>query len=124
MADIQTFTGLTNVRTEGAVATDSLAVSTSASFTALDSSKSLVIISGSTIAFAIRGITAGVDGQRISVINLGTGVMTIAHQATAATAVNRIISLTGSDVASTGAGAGELVYSTSQSRWILINAQA
>jgi len=124
MADIKEFTGLTDFSAAGRLATSEAAVATASSFTSLASNTSLVIISGSTAALAVHGIIAGVSGQRMSLINLGTGVMTIKHESSSAAAANRITSLTGADVASTGAGAAELVYSTASSRWILINSQA
>lgn len=122
MADINTFTGLTNLNLTGASAHQTQAITTAATITALDSSKSCAIISGSTAAIALQGITAGVDGQIIDVINLGTGVLTFTHQSGGASA-DQITCLTGSSQATTGAGAGRLIYSTAASKWLLVSIQ-
>ena len=122
MADVSTFTQLTNLKAASLAGTTQ-AVSTAATIDALDSSKSCVIISGSTLAIALRGIVAGVDGQEIDVINLGTGALTFTHQSGGASA-DQITCLTGSSQATTGAGAGRLIYSTSSSKWILVSIQA
>lgn len=123
MADSTTFTGLTNLNLSGAVAANSQAVTTAATITALDSSKSVVIISGSTSAIALQGIVAGIDGQMIDVINLGTGALTFTHQSGGASA-DQITCLTGSSQSTTGAGAGRLIYNTTSSKWILVSIQA
>lgn len=123
MADIKTFTGLTNVVVSGAAATTPQAITTAATIAALDSSKSVAIISGSTLAIALQGIVAGIDGQIIDVINLGTGALTFTHQSGGASA-DQITCLTGSSQATTGAGAGRLIYSASASKWILVSIQA
>lgn len=123
MADTTTFTGLTNLRVDGSEAHTTLAVTTATTIDALDSSKSVVIISGSTAAIALRGITAGIDGQMIDVINLGTGSLTFTHQSGGASA-DQITCLTGSSQATTGAGAGRLIYSTTAAKWILVSIQA
>ena len=122
MADLSTFTGLTNLKADS-MAGSVQAVTTAATITALDSSKSCVVISGSTLAIALQGIVAGVDGQVIDVINLGTGALTFTHQSGGATA-NQITCLTGSSQATTGAGAGRLIYNLSSTKWILVSIQA
>lgn len=123
MADVTTFTGLTNLNITGAEARTTQAITTAATITALDSSKSTAIISGSTSAIALQGIVAGIDGQVIDVINLGTGALTFTHQSGGASA-DQITCLTGSSQATTGAGAGRLIYSTTASKWILVSIQA
>lgn len=123
MADIKTFTGLNNLNIDNALATKTQAITTAATITALDSSKSVAIISGSTAAIALQGIVAGIDGQIIDVINLGTGALTFTHQSGGATA-NQITCLTGSSQATTGAGAGRLIYSETAAKWILVSIQA
>lgn len=123
MADTNNFTGLTNVRVDGAQANTTQAITTAATITALDSSKSVAIISGSTSAIALQGIVAGIDGQEIDVINLGTGSLTFTHQSGGASA-DQITCLTGSSQATTGAGAGRLIYSTAATKWILVSIQA
>jgi hypothetical protein len=82
------------------------------------------ITTGPTGAFAICGLAAGYSGQIIWVVNLTGQNMTAAHQSgVEPTAGNRIITMTGSDVATTGNGAFKLYYSGSQSRWVLISSE-
>lgn len=82
------------------------------------------IASGPGAAFTINGIdsTGRIPGQLLYLVNLTGFNMTIAHQSgTDPTAANRIITMTGADHATTGNGTAQLYYSTSQSRWILLN---
>lgn len=73
-------------------------------------------------AFAIVGIPAGAAGQTLRLVNLTGQNMTLAHESGVdPTAGNRIVTMTGSDVATTGNGTAELYYSASQSRWILVS---
>lgn len=123
MADITTFTGLDKLNISGPEARTPQSITTAATFNQLDNSKSVAIISGSTAAIALNGILAGVDGQVIDVINLGTGVLTFTHQSGSASSADQITCLTGSSQATTGAGAGRLIYSTSASKWILVSIQ-
>lgn len=124
MADSRDYTGLDKLNLSEQLATDIESVTTAATFNAFSSEKSAAELSGSTLAIAINGIDAGIDGQRIDIYSLGTGAVTFAHQSTSADSANRIISLTGSDVTTTGNGSGRLIYSEAQSRWILLNSQA
>jgi hypothetical protein len=82
-------------------------------------------ITGPSGAFAIGGMIAAADGQRLKLIYLGTQVFTINHQDTGeATMANRIICPTGSSVVLTPPSGGfvwaDLVYSSGVSRWLLL----
>lgn len=79
------------------------------------------ISAGPTLAFSIAGLAGGADGRTVILYNSTGQNMTISHESgTEATAANRIITMTGSDVATTGNGSAILVYDSSASRWILI----
>jgi hypothetical protein len=81
-------------------------------------------ITGPTGAFSISGFDAvGVgDGRKLSVFNSTAQNMTITNDATS-TASNRILTLTGADVALTGTSIAHFIYSLSDSRWILAGTQ-
>ena len=83
--------------------------------------RSFFIVSGATAAFSITGLAAGGDGQLIVLFNSTAQNMTIANQNAGSSAANRIITTTGADMATTGVGCAMLIYSTSVSRWVLIN---
>lgn len=123
MANENEFTGYNKIRTDNAVANASVAVSRAANVNALASDKSLSIFATGTLAIAVNGIVAGIDGQRMTLINRGTGKMTIADQSTLASAVDRILRQSTATLETTGAGAADLVYSAAASRWILVNLQ-
>jgi len=103
----------------GAIATARADVASTATITAMSSTNSFVRITGSTIT-SIQGITAGIDGQRLTVFNNAGVAVTFAHENAGASAANRITTMTGADVSTTGNGAAELIYDTGTSRWILL----
>lgn len=80
-------------------------------------------VSGPTGAFAINGIASGRDGKLIIVKNSTGQTMTIANASgTDPTAANRILTGTGADVSVTSnPGMATLIYSASDSRWILMS---
>lgn len=79
------------------------------------------IDAGPTGAFSIAGIAGGADGRTVILYNATGQNMTLSHQSgTEATAANRIITMTGADVATTGNGSAFLVYDSDASRWILL----
>lgn len=90
--------------------------------------KSFIRVTGPTGAFNITGITKpdNPDGRVVILYNTsndGATVqnMTITNDATS-TAANRILTNTGSDVATTGTGIVSLIYSVTDARWILLTA--
>ncbi len=75
-------------------------------------------LTGST-ATTIQTITAGIDGQRLTIYNATGQNMTILHDDGATgTAANRITTMTGASVVTTGNGACDFIYDTGSSRWI------
>lgn len=85
--------------------------------------KSFIRVTGPTGAFSITGITkpANPDGRVVILYNTTSQNMTITNDATS-TAANRILTNTGSDVATTGTGIVSLMYSVTDARWILLTA--
>ena len=82
--------------------------------------KSFARITGPSAVFNITGIQGGADGKIAILYNTTAYAMTITNNATS-TAANRILTNTGSDVATTGTGIVSLIYSVTDSRWILLS---
>ena len=82
--------------------------------------KSFARITGPSAVFNITGIRGGADGKVAILYNTTAYAMTITNNATS-TAANRILTNTGSDVATTGTGIVSLIYSVTDSRWILLS---
>ena len=85
--------------------------------------KSFARITGPSAVFNITGIRDGADGKIAILYNTTAYAMTITNNATS-TAANRILTNTGSDVATTGTGIVSLIYSITDSRWILLSVLA
>jgi hypothetical protein len=85
-------------------------------------SRSFVRITGPSAGFTIRGIMAGLDGQRVVVYNPTVQNMTVNHEDAGSTAANRIRTNTGAAVATTGEGTMEFIYDLAQARWVLMGA--
>jgi hypothetical protein len=85
---------------------------------------SFLRITGPTGAFNVTGFTCGAnkDGTKFSLFNSTTQNMTITIDATS-TAANRILTLTGADVALTGISIAHFIYSTDDVRWLLTGTQ-
>lgn len=80
-----------------------------------------VQVSGPTGAFTINGIAGGRDGKWIVIVNRTGQNMTIANDSgTDPTAANRIYTMTGADRTTTGDGSSMLIYSATDSRWIVL----
>lgn len=106
-----------------AIATNRLDVASAATITALSCANSFVKLTGAT-ATALQGITAGVDGQRLTLVNLTGSNLTVQHENAGASASARITTMTGADVATTANGAAEFIYDTGSSRWICLDVTA
>lgn len=81
-----------------------------------------IAITGPTGSFSISGFASPVSGRRITLYNTTSQNMTITNDATS-TAANRILTLTGADVALTGTSVARFQYSAVSSRWILLGTQ-
>lgn len=81
-------------------------------------SADLVIFCNNATLLTVQGITAGVDGQRLSLISIGAGQVDIANQNGSASAANRIINLHANTVSlAPGYGRMGLVYDATAARW-------
>jgi hypothetical protein len=80
----------------------------------------VTLLAGPTGAFTIGGLVGGYSGATITIFNHTGQNMTIANDNTDPTAANRILTLTGADMPTTGDGAVTLKYSASASRWIVM----
>jgi hypothetical protein len=82
------------------------------------STGSFIRITGPAAAFTITGIAAGTDGRVVTLYNSTGQNMTIANDATS-TAANRILTMSGANMVTTGAGTVTMIYSTTDARWIV-----
>ena len=84
---------------------------------------SFVRITGPSGSFSITGMQPGSspNGRLVILYNTTSQNMTISHDSSSSTAANRIYTNTGSDVATTGTGVVILIYSVTDSRWILLS---
>lgn len=81
-----------------------------------------ITITGPSGAFSVTGFGSPTNGREIVLYNSVAQDMTIVNDATS-TAANRILTLTGADVALTGVCVATFVYSAVSSRWILTGTQ-
>ncbi len=79
---------------------------------------SFVRIIGPTAPFTITGMAGGQAGRTIVLYNTTGQNMTIANESTSSSTYDRIITLSGADETTVGAGCATLVYDGSN-RWIL-----
>lgn len=70
-------------------------------------------------AFTITGFSGGEKGRLLIILNVTGQNMTLAHETTSV-AANRISTMTGANVTSTGNGAAILVYDAQSSLWRVI----
>lgn len=84
---------------------------------------SFIKITGPTAVFNISGITGGVDGRIVTIYNSVAFNMTITNEGVSSLAANRITTLTGADISTTGVGSVTLQYDSVASRWIVIAVQ-
>ena len=80
-------------------------------------------ITGPTAAFTITGISGTANAKLVHLYNSVAQNMTIGNENTSSTFTNRIITLTGADVATTGIGMATLQYNASDKSWILLGTQ-
>lgn len=103
-------------------ATASLTMVNGANVAVSANSRSDYDITGPTAVFSADGFVAGTSGQRLKVRNRTSFAMTVNHEAGGATAANRIITPTGAAVSIPPGGAAEFEYSSTDTRWVLIDA--
>ncbi len=71
----------------------------------------------------IRGLAAGVGGQRLRIVSVGAGQVDLAHQNTNSTAANRLINFATVGLTQLAAGSGvcEYEYDATTQRWRLVS---
>jgi hypothetical protein len=69
----------------------------------------------------LTGLTAGTDGQRLTIRSVGAGQVDLADQAAGSTAANRIVNgVTGTISLAPGSGRVTLEYDATTARWIVV----
>ncbi len=84
---------------------------------------SFVKVSGPSAAFTISGLAGGYDGKIVTLYNSTAQNMTIANASASSSAANRILTLTGANITTTGTGTVTLQYDGASSTWIVIATQ-
>lgn len=85
--------------------------------------KTFIRITGPAANFSITGISGGQDGRMVILYNTTTFSMTLTNEDIASAATNRINTLTGANIATTGEGIVTLIYDAVQSRWVVVSVQ-
>lgn len=81
-------------------------------------------VTGPTGAFSITGLVApSGDGHQLEIYCTVSQTMTLKNENASSTAANRILTMTGSDVALTGPSIARLTYDTTDARWHLVGTQ-
>lgn len=75
----------------------------------------------STAAWNVRGIINGVNGRRLTMINIGTSPIVFTHEDAAATASNRLHTPTGIAITLSVDYGVNFIYDSTDSRWRLID---
>lgn len=80
-------------------------------------------VAGPTGSYAITGIAAATDGHQLEIYATVAQTVTIRNESASSTAANRIITMTGADVALTGPSIARLTYDATDARWHLVGTQ-
>ena len=83
---------------------------------------SLIRMNNATLA-TIRGLAAGVAGQRVTIVSIGAGQVDLAHQNTGSAAASRLINVatSASTPLAAGSGSATYTYDGTTARWRLIH---
>lgn len=87
----------------------------------ITNNRSFVHISGPAAPFSISGFQNGHDGKILVVLNMTGQNMTIENLSTTSETTNRINTLSGSNITTTGNGAVTMIYSGEENRWMVIS---
>lgn len=101
----------------GPISTPKSDVATTATIAALSSASSLIRLTGSTTT-TVQGITAGVDGQWISIHNVSSAFITLSHEHASATAANRMTMPSAKDSILPPNKVARFVYDSGSTRWV------
>jgi len=83
-------------------------------------SNSFIKITGPSSSFTITGISGGYDGKIVTLYNSTSQNMTISNSSGSSSSANRILTLTGSNLVTSGTGSVTMQYDSVSSRWIVI----
>lgn len=108
----------------GGFATTRTDTASAATIDTLDCSTGFAKLTGST-ATTLRGIVAPTvtNGFQCIIYNAMGANLTFSNENASATAANRITTMTGADILTVGNGAGQVIYDSAASRWILVNVE-
>lgn len=111
----------TNISSTGSLITARANVASAAAINSLSSTTSFVKLTGST-ATTLNGIGAGNNGQRLVVANMTGQTLTISNNSASGASGEKITTMTGADITTTGNGAAEFIYDTDASPavWLCI----
>jgi hypothetical protein len=79
-----------------------------------------LVVSGPSATFSIGGLTLGVDGRRLTIVNNTAYVLTLNHQDGSSSAANRIYCWTGAGITVPTYGSAELVYLSGTNNWFVV----
>jgi hypothetical protein len=82
----------------------------------------LAIFLNNASLLTVQGISAGLDGQRLTLHSIGAGQVDLAHQNGSASAANRLVNFatSGSTSLAAGSGKAEYQYDLTAARWRLL----
>lgn len=80
---------------------------------------SFLRVAGPSNAFSLSGLTLGANGRRITIFNPIAQNMTITNSATSS-AANQFLTMTGADLVSTGVCTFECIYSSADTKWVVV----
>jgi len=85
----------------------------------LTGNRSFLHITGPIAPFSISGFQNGQDGKVLMVVNMSGQNMTIENLNNGSDPINRINTLSGNNIVTTGNGAVTLIYSGEENRWLV-----
>lgn len=114
----------TKVRQSSQLLPESVTITTTGNIDDLDfGNAALIRMNNTTTTSTIRGLKAGTDGQRVTIVSVGTGEVDFAHQNAGSSAANRLINYVTSGITPLAAGVGTATYQYdgTTSRWRLVD---
>lgn len=123
MSGFEAFDANSNLKITASFTTTEITFTTTGNIDDLDFQNASVIRMNNASPTTIRGLKAGVAGQRVTIVAVGFATLLLAHQDTNSAAANRLINFVTS--ASTpvfgGHGTATLQYDATSQRWRLIH---
>ena len=82
--------------------------------------KTLFRLTDRTANYTLTGIAGGTNGRHIVLFNVSSSNFKLEDEDTNSLAINRMITLSGGAIATSGQGTAELVYDGTLQRWVII----